>query len=84
MRYAHLSPAHKAHAVAKLGAALTHAATVEDPAAAAANLDRNWNVLSGRQTTAKKKYVEARRRTGTPARISRFHTFVEPRSPPHH
>src|SRR5262249_21148176 len=68
-RYAHLSPGHKAGAVAKLEAAL--ASPPAEPAVAVAgttptrpqptNLERNWNAPSGRQTPAKRKYVEGRR-----------------------
>jgi hypothetical protein len=65
MRYAHLSPAHQAAAVAKLGAALT---AVPEAARAAANasptvpnLERSWTVFSGPQTAAKRKYLEDHR-----------------------
>jgi hypothetical protein len=63
-RYAHLSPAHQAAAVAKLTAALTPTpeaaravAGVRSGPPAPAKLTR----LSGRQTPAKRKYVEGRR-----------------------
>ncbi len=75
MRYSHLAPAHKAAAVEKLAAALDRverAPPVSTSAAGAgaesgtsavpaANLERSWNVLSGPQTPAKKKYVEEQR-----------------------
>jgi hypothetical protein len=65
MRYAHLSPAHKVAAVEKLRAAL--ATPAAEPVQAAVNapspppLTRFEHAPSGRQTAAKRKYVEARR-----------------------
>ena len=75
MRYSHLAPAHKAAAVEKLAAAMERSRdTTERRKAAsdaaleqgrkrapAADLERNWNVFSGRQTPAKKKYLENQR-----------------------
>ena len=65
-RYAHLSPAHKAAAVAKLGAALTAptepvraVATAGSRPGSGAPLTRFEHAPSGRQTPAKRKYVEA-------------------------
>ena len=70
MRYAHLSPAHKAAAVAKLTAALT-AVAAEEPTVAVANAElpapvpanpaRFRHAPSGRQTPAKRKYLEDQR-----------------------
>jgi hypothetical protein len=68
-RYAHLSPAaHKAAAVAKLGAALTAPAepvravvTAGSRPGSDALLTRFEHAPSGRQTPAKRKYVEGRR-----------------------
>jgi integrase len=69
-RYAHLSPAHKATAVAKLSAALAAAPAAESARAVAhaapvaappPNLERNWNVVSGRQTPAKREYLRNQR-----------------------
>jgi integrase len=75
VRYSHLAPAHKAAAVEKLAAALERfgddakaaksasgAGLAAPPAPkSGANLERSWNVFSGRQTLAKKKYVEEQR-----------------------
>jgi hypothetical protein len=65
IRYAQLSPAHQASAVGKLGAALT---AVPEAARAVANaaptppdLERSRTVFSGRQTAAKRKYLENQR-----------------------
>jgi integrase len=70
VRYAHLSPAHKVAAVAKLSAALA-AVPVAAPAQAAVNAPeasrapadpaRFRHAVSGRQTPAKRKYLEDRR-----------------------
>jgi len=67
MRYAHLSPAHKA-AVAKLEAALTPslepaaiAVGGEEPGQTQVSLERFRNAPSGRQAAAKREYVESRR-----------------------
>ena len=71
-RYAHLSPAHTAAAMARLSERLTPPETpTAAPAAAVAgtertpaigpNLERNWNETSGRQTPAKRKYLEGHR-----------------------
>jgi integrase len=70
LRYSHLAPAHKATAVARLTEALAPV-TVVEPAAAvaggpatpppAADPERFRHAPSGRQTPAKRKYVEGRR-----------------------
>jgi integrase len=71
-RYAHLSRAHTAAAMARLSERLTLPETAPtEPAVAVAgtvrapatepDLERNWNVTSGRQTPAKRKYLESRR-----------------------
>ena len=67
-RYAHLSPAHKAAAVAKLGTALTVPVEPVRVVVAAgarpesgAPLTRFEHAPSGRQTPAKRKYLESRR-----------------------
>jgi hypothetical protein len=67
-RYAHLSPAHQAAAVAKLTAALTPTseaaravASVPSSPAAPSKLTRFEHAPSGRQTPAKRKYVAGRR-----------------------
>src|SRR5262249_44287565 len=66
--YAHLSPAHQAAAVAKLTAALTPTseaaravASAQSSPAAPPKLTRFEHAPSGRQTPAKRKYVEGRR-----------------------
>jgi integrase len=73
MRYSHLAPAHKAAAVEKLAAALERFADGTEDAKAAprmafeagsrvkpsANLERSWNVFSGRQTPAKREYLQS-------------------------
>jgi len=71
MRYAHLSPAHKVAAVAKLAAALEAPSPAAEPVQAvinaptapgpAADPARFRHAPSGRQTPAKRKYVEGRR-----------------------
>jgi hypothetical protein len=68
-RYAHLSPAHKAAAVAKLMTALAPGAEPVRAVVAAGSrpptapeLTRFEHAPSGRQTPAKRKYVEGRRR----------------------
>src|SRR5262245_42138824 len=65
-RYAHLSPAHKAAAVAKLTTALApepvrRAATQRSRPATATEVTRFKHAPRGRQTPAKRKYVESRR-----------------------
>jgi integrase len=67
-RYAHLSPAHKAAAVAKLTTALAPAAEPVRTAVAAGSrpstateVTRFEHAPRGRQTPAKRKYVESRR-----------------------
>ncbi len=75
MRYSHLAPAHKAAAVEKLGAALqapapavpvgiaaaAGSAAAPHDAVSAANLERFRTVFSGRQTPAKREYLESQR-----------------------
>jgi hypothetical protein len=71
-RYAHLSRAHTAAAMDRLSERLAqpetpsaaHAVAVTGSArtpATGPDLERNWNATSGRQTPAKRKYVEGRR-----------------------
>src|SRR5438067_7658038 len=99
MRYSHLAPAHNAAAVEKLAAALERStrllgpqnrlptpASRSGPRANVRGLERNWNVLSGPQTPAKKKLVEEHRlRSGgggnrTPVRRC-IHERIYVRSP---
>src|SRR5205823_12316733 len=74
MRYSHLAPAHNAAAVekarrssgtfdeaARASKPASHAASRSGPRANVRGLERNWNVLSGPQTPAKKKLVEEHR-----------------------
>jgi hypothetical protein len=69
LRYSHLAPAHKAAAVSRLTDALAHETIVEPVTAAAgapapppaADPARFEHAPSGRQTPAKRKYVEGRR-----------------------
>jgi Phage integrase family len=67
-RYAHLSPAHQAAAVARLSGALAPSPEAAHAGAGAAlpapppgKLTRFEHAPSGRQTPAKRKYVEGRR-----------------------
>ncbi len=92
IRYSHLAPAHKAAAVEKLAATLERAENAPAASAAAASegrrgsapaadLERSWNVFSGRQTPAKKKYVEERRLAKWRRGESNPRPKVHPRSP---
>jgi integrase len=68
-RYAHLSRAHTAAAMARLSERLTQpesataaaAAAAARPPAALPDLERNWNATSGRQTPAKRDYLRSQR-----------------------
>jgi hypothetical protein len=69
LRYSHLAPAHKATAVARLTAALIPVPAVEPAVAAGApakppvavDPERFRHAPTGRQSPAKRKYMEARR-----------------------